>query len=109
MSEKIKVEVFGIKDQSSNGGCNCSGGCGSNKTMGEQYQEFLYFLSTTKLRDRIDISFVDILMDDMNKYDSILDAMNQGYTLPLTAINDEIKFYGGISHKMIYEGIRKLV
>jgi|LSQX01.3.fsa_nt_gb hypothetical protein len=108
MSERVIVEVFGIKDQSTACGCNCSGGCGPTKTMGELYKDFIYFLSRTKLRDRIDISFVDILMDDMDNYQSVLDAMEQGYTLPLTAINGDIKFYGGISNKMIYDSIRKL-
>jgi disulfide oxidoreductase YuzD len=107
MSEKIKVEIYGIKDQSS-GGCSCSGGCGPTKTMGELYKDFLSFLSKTRLKDRIDIRFIDILMDDMDKYQTVLNAMEKGYGLPLTTINDEIKFYGGINNKMIYDGIRKL-
>ena len=111
MQEKIIVKVFGIKDQSSGGnsGCGCSGGCcGSSKTMEKMYDEFVSFLSRSNIRQRIDITFVDVLMEDMDRYDYIMDAMNQGYELPLTAINGKVKFYGGISNKMIYDTLRKL-
>jgi hypothetical protein len=47
-------------------------------------------------------------MDDMEDKESVVNAMNQGYGLPLTAINGEIKFYGGISNNMIYQEIKKL-
>lgn len=109
MEEKIKVIVFGIKDQSTGGDCNCSGGCGPVKTMGEAYEEFVNYLYNTKLRNHIDIEFIDILMDNMDEHDSVLDAMNKGYGLPLTTINGNIKFYGGISNKMIFNSLRKLV
>jgi hypothetical protein len=111
MSERIIVEVFGIKDQPSGGNsdCGCSGGCcGLSKTMGKMYDEFVSFLSRSNLRQRIDIKFVDVLMDDMDKYEYAMDGMNHGYALPLTAINGEVKFYGGISHKMIYDALRKM-
>lgn len=108
MVEKIKVKVFGIKDQSTGGACNCSGGCGPTKTMGETYEEFVNFLNNTRLRNRIDIEFIDILMDNMDEYESVLDAMNKGYGLPLTTINGNIKFYGGISNKMIFNSLSKL-
>lgn len=106
MLEKIMIEVFGIKEQQSGGGCNCSGGCGPTKTMGQMYDEFVHFLANSKIRDQIDIHFIDILMDDMDRYPHVLDAMNQEYSLPLTVINGEIKFYGGISNKMIYNALR---
>jgi len=112
MLGKIIVEVFGIKDQTSGGsssGCSCGGGCcGPTKTMGKMYDEFVSFLSRSNIRQRIDIEFIDVLMDDMDRYDYAMDGMNQGYELPLTAINGEVKFYGGISHKMIYDTLRKM-
>lgn len=110
MSEKIKVKVFGIKNQASGGGCNCSGSCSCNptKAMSEMYDDFVTFLSNTNLRNHIDIEFIDILMDNMEEHKSVLDAMQQGYKLPITAINGSIKFYGGISNKMIFNSLRKL-
>lgn len=107
MPKSIKVEVFGIKNQTCGGGCSCNGGCSPSKTMGDMYNEFLKYLSKSKIRNRIDITFKDILMDNMEGYESVIQAMEQGYVLPLTAINGEIMFYGGISNRMIYEVIRK--
>lgn len=107
MSGKIKVEVFGIKDQSAGGGCSCSGGCGPVKTMWEMYDEFADFLSNSNVKDRIETKFIDVLMDDLDGYESVKNAMERGYSMPLTAINGKLKFYGGISNKMVYAEIKK--
>lgn len=112
MSEKIIVQVFGIKDQSSGGSsdCGCSGGCcGPSKTMGRMYDEFVHFLSRSRIRQYITTQFIDVLMDDMDIYKYVVDAMSQGYELPLTAINGEVKFYGGMSSNMIYNALRKMI
>lgn len=111
MPEKIIVRVFGIKEQSSvgNSDCGCSGGCcGPSKSMGKMYDEFVNFLSRSNLRQRIDIEFIDVLMEDMDRYEYVIDAMKQGLGLPLTSINEKVKFYGGISNKMIYDALRKM-
>lgn len=111
MQDKIIVTIFGIKEQSSGGSsdCGCSGGCcGPSKTMGKMYDEFVRFLSQSNIRQRIDIKFVDVLMEDMDQYEFILDAMSQGYGLPLTAINGTVKFYGGISNRQIYNTLRRI-
>jgi hypothetical protein len=107
MSEQVKVIVFGIKDQAVSCGCCCNGGCGPAKTMGDIYKDFTRFLSGSRMRNRIDIQFVDVIMDDMGKYEYVLDALNQGLTLPLTSINGDVKFYGGIDSDLIYDAIRK--
>lgn len=103
MQDKVNVLVFGIKDQSVS--CGCSGDCGPSKTMGDTYEEFVRFLSGSRQSNRIDINFVDILMDNMEDYGYVIKAMEQGYGLPITAINGKVRFYGGISGKMIYRAI----
>lgn len=113
MSEKIIVEVFGIKDQPTGGssscGCGCHGGCcGPTKTMGQIYDEFVGILTRNNIRHHIDIKFIDVLRVDMDNYEYAMEAMDQGYELPLTAINGKIKFYGGISHKKIYGALRRM-
>jgi hypothetical protein len=112
MSEKIIVEVFGIKDQAINdnsSGCSCQGGCcGPTKTMGQTYEEFKFLLSRSKIRQRIDVRFIDILREDMDSYGYAMEAMDKGYNLPLTAINGQIKFYGGLSNRMIYNTLRRM-
>ncbi|MHB8130532.1 MAG: hypothetical protein ACYDEX_16195 [Mobilitalea sp.] len=106
MSEEITIDVFGIRNQAV--GCNCNGKSCSSKTMDEMYHEFYTYLTKTMNTKQLKIQFIDILMDDMDVYSYVIDAMNQGYGLPLTAINGEIKFYGGISNKMIVNSLREL-
>jgi hypothetical protein len=112
MSEKIIVEVFGIKDQPIGGSSNCScqgGCCGPTKTMGQIYEEFNILLLRSKIRQHIDIRFIDILREDMDRYDYAMEAMDKGYNLPLTAINGTIKFYGGLSNRKIFNTLRRMV
>jgi hypothetical protein len=111
MVEKVIVEVFGIKDQPSGGSnCDCSGGsccCGPSKNMGLLYDELIDFLSGSRLRNRIDVKFIDILRDDMDPYNYVIEAMDRGYGLPFTSINGKLKFYGGISHKKVYGALMR--
>lgn len=108
MAEKIIVEVFGIKDQSSGGSCNCSGGnCCPSITMRKMYDDFVDFLSRSDLRNRIDIKFIDVLRDDMDHYDHVMKAMEKGYGLPLTAINGKLRFYGGLPDRQIYRALMR--
>lgn len=111
MSYKIKVEVFGIKDQSVGGGCSCGGGCGPTNTMGEMYDELVGFLSNTNLKDCIETQFIDVLRDNLNenKFVEVENMMNKGYRLPLTSVNGKFKFFGGISNEMIFGEIKKIV
>ncbi|MGC6174009.1 hypothetical protein [Lacrimispora sp. 38-1] len=106
MSGEITIDVFGIRNQAV--GCNCNGKSCSSKTMDEMYREFHTFLTKNMYTNQFKIQFIDILMDDMEDYGYVIDAMNQGYSLPLTAINGEIKFYGGISNRMTANLLRKL-
>lgn len=105
MSGEIAIDVFGIRNQAV--GCNCGGKSCSPKTMDEMYHEFYAFMTKTMNINQFKIRFIDILMDDMNDYGYVIDAMNQGYCLPLTAINGEIKFYGGMSNRMIINSLRR--
>lgn len=74
--------------------------------MDEMYSEFYTFMAKTMNTNQFKIQFIDILMDDMDDYGYVIDAMNQGFGLPLTAINGEIKFFGGISNRMIANSLR---
>jgi len=51
--EKFSVEVFGIKDQVADGGCDCGGVCGPQKTIGEIYIEFSEFIKTSDVSDKM--------------------------------------------------------
>ena len=108
MTDKIKVEVFGIKDQPAGAGCSCGGSCGPTKTMKEMYDEFVEYLSKTEINDKVEINFTDILLDSKDEITLVTNAMKLGYKLPLTSLNGKMRFYGGISNELMVREITKL-
>lgn len=107
MTKKIKVEVFGIRNQAAGGGCSCSGGCGPTITMGEMYDTFVDYMSKSSLKENLEIKFIDVFMEDLvDNYKYIIDAMNRGFGLPLTAVNGNLKFYGGLAGEMMFDQIK---
>lgn len=109
MNNKIKIEVFGVKNQTAGGGCSCSGGCGPTITMGEMYKDFEEYMMRTSMKDQIEVSFIDVFYDDLDEYRYVIDAMNKGLGLPLTSVNGELKFYGGMSGQMVMDYIMQTV
>ncbi len=107
MKSKIKVEVFGVKNQAAGGGCSCSGGCGPTVTMGEMYSEFESFMKDSSVNEEIELKFIDVFYDDLDDYKYIIDAMNKGFGLPLTSVNGELKFFGGISGPMVLDLVQQ--
>jgi hypothetical protein len=108
MSDKIEVKVFGIRDQEVS--CCCSGGdCGPTQTTGEMYDEFVEYVSTCELKDQVETQFIDIFSDGLESYPQILEAMNRGLKLPLTAVGGRLRFAGGISNSRIHQAVSKIL
>lgn len=107
MSKKIKVEVFGVKNQAAGSGCSCSGGCEPTVTMGEMYDTFVDYISKSSLKDSLEIKFIDVFVEDIvDDYKYIIDALNKGFGLPLTAVNGELKFYGGLIGEVVFDQLK---
>lgn len=106
MDNKVKVEIFGVKDYPA-GGCSCEGPCGPSRTMDDLYFEFVNFIKEMDKKDNVETEFIDVLEDDMSKYEYANKALDKGYGLPLTAINKRACFYGGISNDMIWNKINE--
>ena len=111
MSEKIKVEVFGINDQAAGGGCGpgCCGpaGCGPQLTMGEMFEQLEEFIQASDIKDKVELQFIDVIDDDIDGYSDINRAMEKGFVIPLTAIDGKLRFHRGISNEMIYEAVNE--
>lgn len=107
MSEKVKVQVFGVRDGASGGGCSCGGGCAPTMTMGEMYDEFVRFIKDSDINEKVETEFVDVIEDGLEGYVEALKLLEKGYGLPLTLINGKPRFYGGISNEMFYDVIKK--
>jgi len=109
MEGKVKVEIFGITEESIGGGCSCGGACTPLLTMGELYKDFEEFIKKSDVKDKAELSFVDITKQDLEKYSNIKKALEIGYTLPIICIDGSPRFYGGISEYMIYDEIKKVI
>ena len=108
MNDKIKIEVFGIKNQPAGGGCcSCGGNCGPVQTIGEQYEELIQFLKEKNLSDKVDIKFIEINKENLKEYAEINKLLEEGYYLPLTLVNGSLKLYTLISNEVIYDEIKK--
>lgn len=104
---KVKIEIFGVKDAPVGGGCSCEGSCGPSTTMDDLYSELVNFINKTKIKDQVEVKFIDVFEDDIDKYEYIHKILDANYALPLTAINNRVCFYGGISNNMIYDKINE--
>lgn len=115
MSDKVKVEILGITNEPMPAvGCGCGPGTscgpvGKAKTMGEVYEELVTFLKNTNLKDNIETHFIDFMEADLTNYDYVKKILEEGYSLPLTIINDQPIYAGEINDKKIYMTIQRLV
>ena len=60
------------------------------------------------LGEAIKFTYVDVQSDEMKHYPSIPPVLNN-IRLPLIALNDEPRFYGGISVDMIGKAVREIL
>ena len=106
----IQVEVFGIRDEAPAGKCSCGGACGSTteKTMGEMYEDLVQFCQEGDLAADVQLQFIDVFEDDLKGYDTAHTMFKNGFALPLVAVNGVVRLYGGISHSMVYDEVRKV-
>ncbi len=57
--------------------------------------------------DNVETSFVDVSTDEMSNYPEIEKILNR-VKLPLTVINGEPRFHGGLGVEMIVEAIKDI-
>ena len=113
MDEKVGVEIFGTsKGSSSCTGC-CGGGCGkccgkASQDIKSTYCELQKYIESTDICDKVDIKFFDVNnMDDIKSFSEVKKAVDEGYGFPFVLINGKLRFYGGISGKVLYYGIKE--
>lgn len=101
MSEQmntILVEI--LQGTAPQGGCNCSG-CGSSSSCGsavdwEAETQKLSGDLTASFGDKVEVKFVDVDKDGLANYPTIERVLQMGYPYPITLINGQPKFAGGI-------------
>lgn len=123
-NEIVLIEVFGISGEREcvheNGGsctgcsgCNssssCKGhsSCEGNKNMFLMYEELIEYMKNTNLSSKVEIEFIDVNEAKIDKYDYLEEAFKKKFILPIVAINEVVKFYGGVPNKLIYKEVEK--
>ena len=107
MNNKIKVEIYGIKNHPAGGSCSCSCSFGPVQTIGEQYEELVKFLKKKYFANRLDIKFIEVNKENLEKLSEIKKLLDEGYYFPITLINGNIKLNAFISNEKIYDEIIK--
>jgi hypothetical protein len=113
MSEKIKIEIYGVRDQlpptgcSSCAGCKSAGDCAPPQTMGEMYDELVTFINDSNAKDKVDLSFIDIEKDGIEAHEDVRKAIEVGNRIPFTAIGGVLKFQGGVYPQMVLQEVLK--
>ncbi|MCD2346952.1 hypothetical protein [Clostridium guangxiense] len=123
-NEVVLIEVFGLNREREcvhENGDSCSGcsGCGSssscsghsdcegNKNMFLMYKELIEYIKNTDLANKVEIEFIDTDKIDIDKYDYLQEAFKKKFMLPIVAINETVKFYGGVPSRLIYREVKK--
>lgn len=111
----VEIEVYGIWDEApAASSCGCGGGgCGPSSapmpTMGDMFESLRASLDASDLKDQCSLRFIDVMKDSEPVVSEVLQLVEKGYTLPLTALNGKWAFYGGMSSEMFDHKIREIL
>ncbi|MFZ2538733.1 MAG: hypothetical protein WAX04_07515, partial [Oscillospiraceae bacterium] len=100
-SQTILVEIL-QGSPINTGGCNCSGGCPSASNCGgnnDNYQELTAEMAEDLKKtygDKVEVKYVDFDKEGLANYPIMSRVQQMGYPYPVTLINGEPKFAGGI-------------
>lgn len=100
----VDVTVFGTVEQDQ-GGCDC--GCGHAHSMRDA-AEVLEKALTEKFGDMVSFRYVDAFSEEVMDFPDVVKVMNQ-YRFPLTLLNGEPRFHGGLSLEKISGAITELL
>lgn len=112
MSKKINIQMFGYKNDVIPASCGWgpSSNCGPSEdpTTIEMYEGFKEFLKDTDVKDKFELSFIDLNEDDLNRYPSERKLIEKGLQLPLTFIEGKVAFEGQVDNMKTYLIVSKM-
>ncbi len=134
MDEKIKIQIFGFKDEEADSGCEKKkkgsskgcGGCGSGghtsgctnciggdegkaKNMQEILKDLSESIQDSDIKECAELEFIDLGKISAYEYENIEQLLEQGFTTPIVVIDGIVRYYGGISFRLIYNDVKELV
>jgi hypothetical protein len=125
MNRKIEVNIYGVgedvmetccsktdKDKGKDSGSSkCGGGCSgcptSKKTL-EAFVELGQYLDIKGASEGVTMNFIEADEEGMLGHEELRELMKQGFTLPITVIDEVPRYYGGISKDLILKDILEL-
>ena len=130
--DKINIKIFGIKGDRVEHGCSVSGACGGGdhkcigcvsencdsqiskpkvgKTIVDSFEELVKFIKDSDVGEKTYLEFIDISkLGEIHPYNDIVDLRDRGFNLPITVVDGIVRYYGGISGKLIYMDIKELL
>ncbi|SNR99356.1 hypothetical protein SAMN05446037_1002277 [Anaerovirgula multivorans] len=77
--------------------------------MGDLYNELVKFMEDTTLKDSVEMQFVDLMEDGLTGHDYAKETLDKGYQLPITFINDQPVYTGGIDNRKVFLALKKFL
>lgn len=112
MSKKINIQMFGYKNDVVSIPCGWgpSSDCGPSEdsTTIEMYEELKKFLEDTDVKDKFELSYIDLNEDDLNPYPNERKVIEKGHKLPLTFIEGKVAFKGPVDNMRTYLIVSKM-
>ena len=107
--DKIEVQVYAGKNVNG-GGCGCScAGCGAtNENVAEEYQHMVDILKGKYKEDEISFSFVNTEDQSLVDFPAIERVIMNGYSFPITVINETPYLAGALDAQAVTEIIDDL-
>lgn len=98
----VEVVVFGTDEK---GACSC--GCGHAHSMREA-SELLEKRLAEKFGEAVSFRYVDVFSEEIMDFPGVVRIMNQ-FKLPLTLLNGEPRFHGGLAFEKIAGAVSELL
>ncbi|CFX45884.1 Uncharacterised conserved protein UCP010603 [Syntrophomonas zehnderi OL-4] len=110
--DTILVEIL-QGTQAVTGGCNCSGGCPSAASCGttSNYEDMTMEMASELKKaygDKVEVKYVDVDKEGLDNYPIMNRVLQMGYPYPITLINGDPKFAGGIMISEVKQSIADL-
>lgn len=109
--QKFLIEVL-QGTQAMSCGCDCSGcasaGCGPTDNYEDLVKEMSAELAN-HFGDQVEVKYVDVDAEGLDKYPIMDRVLQMGYPYPITLINGEPKFAGGIMTSEVQQSIEELM
>lgn len=109
-NRKVIVEILhGTQQASSGHNCSCcsaAGSCGPSINMEAETEKLLKELGE-EFGEQVEVKYVDVDKTGLNDFPMINRVLEMGYPYPITIIDGQPKFAGGLMIPEIKEAIRE--